>query len=175
MRLLILAGLALVAAAGCRQPEPSNTVRVSGYVEATEVQVSAETGGRILDLLADEGDRVARGDVIARLDTRDVELQIARVRAERAAADAQVRLLQAGARPEDIRQAQAQVAAAKSDAAAIEAELTAADTDLQRFETLLQANAGTQRQRDEAKARVDVARERQRSALDVGAHSVPTR
>ena len=110
MRLAMLAGLAFVAAAGCRQTEPSNTVRVSGHVEATEIQVSAEIGGRILELLADEGDRLAPGDLVARLDTRDVELQIVRARAERAAADAQLRLLQAGARPEDIRQAQAQVA-----------------------------------------------------------------
>ena len=36
----------------------------------------------------------------------------------------------------------------------------AAETDLDRFEALLSANAGSQKQRDDAKARVDVARER---------------
>src|SRR5262245_23584208 len=105
----MLAGVALLAAAGCNQSEPSNSVRVSGHVEATEVQVSPEVGGRIVELRVDEGSRVMRGDLVARLDTRDVELQVARVRAERGAADAQLRLLQAGSRPEDIRQAEAQV------------------------------------------------------------------
>jgi HlyD family secretion protein len=104
--------------------------------------------------------------VIAHLDTRDVELQIGRARAERAAADAQLRLLQAGARPQDLRQAEAQVDAASADAAAAEAELRAGEVDFQRFEALLQANAGSQKQRDDAKARVDVARERERGARD---------
>ena len=42
----------------------------------------------------------------------------------------------------------------------------AAETDLQRFEALLQANAGSQKQRDDARARVDVAREREGGARD---------
>jgi HlyD family secretion protein len=157
---------AALAPAACGQSEPSNTVRVSGHVEATEVQVAAEVGGRLLELRVAEGNRVAAGDVVARLDTRDIELQIDRARAERAAADAQLRLLQAGARREDIRQAEAQVDATAAAAAAAEAELTAAETDLQRFESLLKANAGSQKQRDDAKARVDVARERLRGARD---------
>lgn len=150
----------------CRQTEPSDTVRVSGHVEATEVQVAADVGGRLVDLRVAEGDRVAPGEVIAQLDTRDVELQIERSRAERAAADAQLRLLQTGARPEEIRQAEAQADAAAAEAAAVEAELRAAEADLQRFEALLQANAGSQKQRDDARARVDVARERERGARD---------
>lgn len=166
MRKQMLVGLALVAAAACRETEPSNTVRASGHVEATEVQVSGEVGGRIVELRVDEGDRVARGDLVLRLDTRDIELQVARARAERAGAEAQVRLLQAGSRPEDIRQAEAQVASAVAEVAALDAELKNAETDLQRFESLLQANAGTARQRDEAKARVDVLRERERGARD---------
>jgi HlyD family secretion protein len=156
----------LALAAGCREPEPEGGVRVSGHVEATEVQVSAEVGGRVVDLRPAEGDRVSRGDVVAHLDTRDIELQIGRARADRAAANAQLRLLQAGSRAEDIRQAQAQVAATQADVDAAEAELKAAEMDLQRFEALLQANAGSQKQRDDAQARVDVARERQRGARE---------
>ena len=163
-RLLITAVLLTIGA--CREREPSNTIRASGHVEATEVQVAADVGGRILELRAAEGDRVAAGDVVARLDTRDVELQIARARADRAAADAQLRFLQRGSRPEDVRQAEAQADAASADAAAAAGELKAAETDLQRFESLLAANAGSQKQRDDARARVDLARERERSARD---------
>jgi HlyD family secretion protein len=109
---------------------------------------------------------VAAGDVVAQLDTRDVELQIGRTQAEREVADAQVRLLLAGARPEDIRQAEAQLDAALAEVAGIQAELRAGEVDLQRFETLLGANAGSQKQRDDARARVDVARERERGASE---------
>jgi HlyD family secretion protein len=159
-------GLHLMGAAACAPEEPSNTLRVSGHVEATEVQVSGDVGGRLLELRVSEGDRVAAGDVIARLDTRDIELQIARVRADRAAADAQLRFIQRGARPEDVRQAEAQVDAARADAAAAAADLKAAEMDLARFESLLAANAGSQKQRDDALARVNIARERERGARD---------
>ena len=158
--------LFVVPLAGCREPVPENTLRVSGHVEATEVQVAPEVGGRLIELRVDEGDRVSAGDVIARLDTRDTELQIQRARAERNSADAQVRLLRAGARAEDIRQAEAQVDAAAAEAASIEAEMKAAAVDLARFEALLKANAGSEKQRDDAKARVDVGRERLRAARE---------
>jgi HlyD family secretion protein len=161
---IILVAFALVPA--CAEKPPDNTIRVSGHVEATEVHVSAEVGGRIVDLKVDEGARVASGDVIATLDTRDTELQIQRAKADRAAALAQLRLLEAGSRVEDIRQAQAQVEAAQADATTIEAELKSAQLDLDRFEKLLEANAGSAKQRDDAQARVDVARERQRAARE---------
>jgi HlyD family secretion protein len=166
IRLAWLVMPACAVLSGCRQEAPSDAVRVSGHVEATEVQVAAEVGGRLVDLRVAEGDRVTAGSPIAQLDVRDIELQIGRARAERAASDAQLRLLEAGARVEDVRQAQAQMDAASADAAAAEAERWSAETDLQRFEALLQANAGSQKQRDDAGARVSVARERERAALD---------
>jgi HlyD family secretion protein len=161
----ILSVNALVAAA-CGSAPPDNSLRVSGHVEATEVHVASEVGGRVIELRLEEGDRVNRGDIVAKLDTRDTELQIQRGRADRATAVAQLRLLEAGSRVEDIRQAEAQVDAAEADVTAIEADLKAAQLDLDRFEALLKANAGSQKQRDDAKARVDVARERQRGAAE---------
>jgi HlyD family secretion protein len=151
---------------GCRESDPSGSVRISGHVEATEVQVAAEVGGRLIELRVAEGDRVAAGAIVANLDTRDVELQFDRARAVRKAADAQVRLLLAGARPEEIRQAEAQVDSASAEVAGAEAELRAAEVDLERFEALLGANAGSQKQRDDARARVEVARARERGARD---------
>jgi len=155
-----------LAAVACGPATPDNSLRVSGHVEATEVHVASEVGGRVLELRLEEGDRVNRGDVVATLDTRDTELQIQRGRADRATAVAQLRLLEAGSRVEDIRQAEAQVDAAAAEVTAIEADLKAAQLDLDRFESLLKANAGSQKQRDDAKARVDVARERQRGAME---------
>ncbi len=166
VRAQVITVATFAALAACRQPAPSNTILVSGHVEATEVHVAAEVGGRLVELRVAEGDAVAPGDVIALLDTRDIELQIGRANAERATADAQLRLLQAGARVQDIRRAEAQVDAATADAAAAEVERRAAETDFQRFEALLQANAGSQKQRDDARARVDVAREREGGARD---------
>jgi len=147
---------------GCRQRAPEDRARVTGYVEATEVQVAPEVGGRLIELRVDEGDRVAAGDVIARLDTTQIDLAIRRARAERDGADAQLRLLLAGARSEDIRQADAQVAVAEADLAAAKADLGSASMDLERFEALLRSSSGSQKQRDDAVTRRDVARERVR-------------
>ena len=157
---------AAVISARCAPATPENSLRVSGHVEATEVRVAAEVGGRILELRLAEGDRVNRGDLVAKLDTRDTELQIQRGRADRATAVAQLRLLEAGSRVEDIRQAEAQVDAAEAEVTAIEADLKSAQLDLDRFDALLKANAGSQKQRDDARARVDVTRERQRGAVE---------
>ena len=150
----------------CAEEAPSNELRASGYVEATEVTVAPEVGGRLVEVAVKEGDRVAQGAVIARLDTRDTELQMARIRAERDVAAAQLRLVEAAPRAEDVRYAQAQVDAAEAEVTTLEVEIKSAEMDLARFESLLAANAGSQKQRDDAKARVDALRERQRGARE---------
>ena len=160
---IISAGFCVVVAvafSGCQESTPATGARVSGQAEATEVQIAPEVGGRIVEMTMAEGDRVKRGDVLARLDTRDVDLAVRRAQAERSQVDAQLRLLQAGARGEDIRQAEAQTAAAAADVAAAQADLVAAETDLQRFERLLEVNSGSQKQRDDAATRRNVARDR---------------
>ena len=156
--------IVLAAVTACEERAPAVAARVSGQVDATEVHVAGDVGGRVLEIRIAEGDRVQQGDIIARLDTRDVELALQRAQAERAQADAQLRLLQAGARVEDVRQAEAQVSASAADVAAAQADLSAASTDLQRFEQLLQSNSGSQKQRDDAATRRAVASDRLNAA-----------
>jgi HlyD family secretion protein len=148
---------AMVATAACGGADTAGPRRASGYVEATEVRIAPEVAGRIVDLRVGEGDRVSAGAVIARLDTADTEISVRRAQAERDQAAAQLRLLQAGSRPEDIRQARAQAASAEADVRAAQAEVQAATADLQRFEALLTANAGSRKQRDDAATRREVA------------------
>jgi HlyD family secretion protein len=154
---------ATVALSGCREKPLADRIRVSGYVEATEVRVASEVGGRLLDLKVAEGDRVKAGDVVAQLDTADVLLALQRAAAERLAADAQLRLLIAGAREEDVRQAEAQLATAQAELEASKQELASAERDLQRFEALLASNSGAEKPRDDAATRRDVTRDRVRA------------
>lgn len=154
----------LLLAAGCAKEAPTDRLRVSGHVEATETRVAPEAGGRILTLNVKEGDRVQQGQTVLTLDTQDARLAIDRVRAEQAAAEAQLRLVQAGSRVEDIRQAQAQADTARADVAATKTELDAANVDLDRFDTLLKNNSGSRKQRDDAAARRDLAKDRMTSA-----------
>ena len=173
-RALVWAAITLAGASAgsaCHRNGTEGPPRASGYVEATEVRVAPEVGGRVVEVAVAEGDRVEAGALIARLDTSDTEIARRRVQAERDQATAQLRLLQAGARAEDIRQARAQADSAQADVQAAEAELQSAEADLQRFEALLASNSGSRKQRDDAAtrrkvaaSRVNAARERTRAA-----------
>jgi HlyD family secretion protein len=156
----------LVLSTACGSDTPADRVRISGHVEATEVRIAAEVGGRLTEVRVGEGDRVQEGDVVAQIDVRDTELALERAAADRAHAEAQLRLLRAGSRREDITQASAQQQAAAADVAAAQAELDAAEQDLHRYESLLAAKAGSRKQRDDARARRDVARSRLEAARD---------
>jgi HlyD family secretion protein len=156
--------LAIVGVAACAEEAPADRLRASGHVEATETRIAPDVGGRVLTLPVKEGDRVEAGQIVLTLDTRDVELAIDRARADHAAADAQLRLVQAGARVEDIRHAQAQIDTARAELSAARAELESSEQDLARFETLLANNSGSRKQRDDAATRRDVARDRVASA-----------
>lgn len=154
----------LVAAAACAPAADPNTLRVSGHVEATEVRLAPEMGGRVLSLNVKEGDRIQTGAVVLTIDATDLQLAIARAKTERASAEAQLRLVRASARSEDVKQAEAQVEAAKADIPAARAELDAATADLQRFDLLLSRKSGSQKQRDDAATRRDVASARVEAA-----------
>lgn len=164
VRLFLVAALALTAA--CRPKPPADRVRVSGQVEATDVRVGSPVAGRLLERPVAEGDRVEAGQLIARLDTADAALAIARASADRDQANAQLRLLLAGARPEDLRQADAQLATAEADVRAVQSELASAEADVERFDALLASNSGSRKQRDDAVTRRDVAAARLQGARD---------
>jgi HlyD family secretion protein len=164
--MLLLIVSMTTATGGCHRGGDPGGSRATGYVEATDVRVAPEVGGRLVKLEVAEGQRVTAGEVIGRLDTADTELAVRRASAERAQAQAQLALLEAGSRAEDIRQASAELRSAQSEVKAAEAELQAADADLERFESLLRANAGSVKQRDDAKTRRDVAAARVTGAED---------
>ena len=164
----------LVACAACRSEPESPARRASGYVEATEVRMSSKVAGRVQGVNVVEGARVAAGTLLVTLSTTDTDLAFDRAVADRAQADAQLRLLRAGARPEDVSQAEAQVAAATADQRAAEAELAAAKLDEARYEQLVQKRAGTTKQRDDAVARRELADARVRAASDRAAAASAT-
>jgi HlyD family secretion protein len=155
--LAVAAGALAAFAAGCQQPDDPNRLRASGHVEATDVRLAPEVGGRILSFDLSEGDRVEAGATVLTIDPTDIDLAIERAKTELASAQAQLRLVRAEARPEDVRQAEAQVSAARADVVSAQAELDAATADLQRFALLLERKSGAKKQRDDAATRVDVA------------------
>jgi HlyD family secretion protein len=146
------ATIALVGtmAGACQRTPPDDTPRASGYIEGTDVQVSSKVAGRVIAVKVVEGQRVAAGDVVVALDTTETDLALVKAKADRAQAEAEWRLLEAGSRPEDIAQAEAQVAAATADRRSADAEVTSARTDETRFDQLLKASAGSRKEYDDA-------------------------
>ncbi|MFJ2388112.1 HlyD family secretion protein [Pseudomonas koreensis] len=54
----------------------------NGRLEATEVQIASKTPGRLAEVLVDEGDKVKKGQLLARMDTRTLEAQRNQAEAE---------------------------------------------------------------------------------------------
>ncbi len=73
MKTRILTVIAAVMLAGCHRND--NVADAYGNFEATEVTVSSETGGRILELNVSEGNDINEGEVIALIDTTLFHLQ----------------------------------------------------------------------------------------------------
>jgi multidrug resistance efflux pump len=81
---------------------------------AEEVSIAPELGGRVVELLVDEGDEAEAGQVLVRLDGALLEAQIEVVQATLDVAQSGLAQAVAGARPEQIRQAEATLAQAEA-------------------------------------------------------------
>jgi len=145
----VVLGTALLAAA-CGQGDEDGRILASGHVEATEVLISTKVSGTLEHLAVDEGSTVEAGQEIARIDTVDTRLALESAKAERALAQAELRLRLAGTRKEEILEAKAHLVKA-------EADLAGAGRDLERMEGLLAAGSGTTKSRDDARTRYEVA------------------
>jgi len=140
----------VLAAIGCREADENGTILASGHIEATEVRLAAKVGGRLLEAPLEEGDPITAGGLVARFETLDTEHRLAQARANVEAADAQLRLLLAGSRAEDLRRAEDQMAQAQ-------AELDAARRDFERLSGLADRGSATEKSRDDAATRQEVA------------------
>lgn len=78
-----------VAVAPVERRALARSVTLSAPVEPLRrIGVNSQTTGTVLEVLVQEGDRVREGDLMARLDTREVEAQLERARATLANAEA---------------------------------------------------------------------------------------
>jgi HlyD family secretion protein len=97
------AGVVIIAAAGVvywlLRPAPAiGILEANGRTEGTEVTLSAKVGGRALDVAVREGQQVEAGALIAKIDARELEAQLAQAQAAAAAAKAQIDAMDAQAR-----------------------------------------------------------------------------
>lgn len=153
-------GLALLAGCsggGTETPSPAeaegaapiqavsdNVVRATGeVVPATYTTLSFAVGGKVADILVEVGDVVEAGDVIAELDTADLNVAVLQAEAAVASAEASLAKTQTGPTAEQIEAAeqalvaaQARIAAAAARRDALSSSITEADVEAARQEML---------------------------------------
>lgn len=131
----------------------------SGNVEITDANIGFKTAGRIIELLADEGDLVKKGDRLAAIDSAEIENVVAQNRAYLSETVARLQEIKSGARPQEIEQARAAVRHT-------EAELQKAEKDYVRAEILYRNGAISAQQMDAAKKVFEVAFSQNRKEIE---------
>ncbi|WP_322814319.1 efflux RND transporter periplasmic adaptor subunit [Chloroflexus sp.] len=93
----------------------SATVNASGSIQPQQViDLTFASSGLISEVLVQVGDQVAAGQVLARLDTRDLELRVDQAAAQLAQAQASLDRLRAGPSAAEVAAAEAQLAQAQA-------------------------------------------------------------
>jgi len=124
---------------------------LQGEIDARQIDVAAKVPGRLAALLVKEGEPVTQGQLLASLDSAEIQAKVAQARGASAAASAQNQKAQQGARSEEIQQAKDLWMAAEADA-------TIADKTYRRIARLYNEGIIPAQKRDEAQAMRDKAR-----------------
>ncbi len=169
--LLMVAALVLAVVAGGfwyfksrSQGDAQNTLVLQGNVDMRQVSLAFNGSGRIASLPVHEGERVQQGQLLGELDSTTLALQVKQSEAQLAAREQLVRKLKAGARPQELAQANANIRAA-------DIEVDLASKQLRRMQ---QSNAGSageavsRNEIDAARARLEMAQARRESARQAG-------
>jgi len=155
----------------------------SGTVETREIQIGSKIGGRLTEVLVEEGQVIKAGAVLVRFECDELKAQ--RVQAQAAVEQAQADLnkMQRGNRPEEIAQAEAgaraqkasfdaaqngprsqEIDQAQADFAAASADATNTEVFYQRMQKLIASDTISRQQFDDARDKRDAAAQRAESA-----------
>jgi len=149
MKRIAILGAFLLLFISCSK-ERNSYIKLSGFVEGIEVEVSSKISGRIREIYVDEGDNVKEDDLIAVIDSTDYEIQKKQIEAMVESALANLRLLERGARREDIRVAEELLKQA-------EANLRNAEREWNRAKRLFEEKSITEKQWEDARTKYEFA------------------
>lgn len=128
---------------------PEGLVSGNGRIESDQVDIAAKSAGRVREVLVQEGDLVSAGQVLAHIDTTELQAERAKYAADLAAEEASM-------------------LEAKATVAQRQAELTLKESNLRRALTVIRAGAVSEQERDEAQSERDSAK----AILDAAEKSV---
>jgi HlyD family secretion protein len=150
---------------------------VSGFIEADEIRLGSRVGGRVQEVLVEEGQTVEAGQLLVKLEPFDLTEQLKEAQAQLAARQADLERLQAGYRPEEVGQAKAryeqlqarldklvagarrqEIDAARARLEVAEAEARFATLNFNRAQSLINTNAITPEEMDRATETLEAAK-----------------
>jgi HlyD family secretion protein len=135
MKIRAIVFIALAALAGCKnKPGEADAY---GNFEATEVLVSSETSGRILQFAAEEGSLVSKGSEIALIDTTLLHLQKAEINA-------------------GIRNIRTRTASINAQNEILNQQIANINVNITRVENMLKDDAASKKQYDDLTGQVEV-------------------
>ena len=155
---LVVGGLAYWLVWWESQP-PKNILRLEGHMEATETDLAFKVSGIIQYIFFQEGDWVSMNQVAAGLEAQDLRDEVDRARAALAAAKANLDKFEHGYRPQEIKEAEAQVGKTKAD-------LVNKKLDYERYENLFKRKVVPGITRDKFEADYLMAKEAHKSAVE---------
>ena len=193
---MAVAVVALLVVAGTlawrwRDRGPGDVLLASGTIEATQVDVSFKIPGRVIERPADEGNRLAAGTLVGRLESRELEAEVDRLQASLQATETRVPQLQTEIALQveltrgRIADAQATLAAREERLAELKngsrpqdlqkawaevreakAVMENAQVDFGRMDTLFREGGVAEQVRDSARTNYSVTVERHRNAME---------
>ncbi len=135
----ILSGLicTLLILTACNKNKNKNNYDASGTFEATEIIISSETSGRIMEFNMQEGDLLHQGQELGYIDT--IQLYLSK------------KQLQANISTLEGRKTNINL-----QLASLKEQLTNLRSEKQRYENLVQSNAGNQKQVDDLESQINI-------------------
>jgi HlyD family secretion protein len=94
--------------------QENGPLTASGTIQAEEIRIASELGGRIVDVYVEQGDLVRAGDVLVRLDDTPLTSRLLEAQAAIAVAEADLAVVKAGARVEETMAMEAMLALAEA-------------------------------------------------------------
>lgn len=134
-------------------------ITASGTVQPIQtVNLSPKNPGILAELFVQQGDRVTKGQLIARMENNDTEAQLMQARARVARAEAKLEAARTGNRAEEIAQAEARVRQAEARVNEAQARLALAEQRVERNRSLADQGAISRDQLDEILSEADTSR-----------------
>lgn len=164
---IVLAGSAVTAwwFWGRQKPLPEGLIQANGRIEGDHYTVASKVSGKIITLLAREGDEVIKGQVLLELDDDQIRAKVEQAQATVKAFNAQLKAARTDLStlkesvPLEIATAGAGVVHAKAVLGATRVKLEQADRDARRYSELFKTGATSRQQKEHTNLALRVARE----------------